>query len=705
MGSEKTIVDKQGNLRWSHWSLKHKPLDSPFGFSSQMDGALDIQLVGFHANSQRLYEGRYPFIVTELGAGSVSLEELAFAAPFGESGFDVVQIQGTNSGPKPLVIELDLSGKDRNLPAHVKDGILLTREGSIVVRVEGESLALSSKENGLVLICRWTIPPHSTKALWLKRPYERASVSISGTELLERAKQLWQKIWSGGLQIDLPEKELTDFFYSSLAYVLILSEYDAAHDLWLLDGPGGYRQFWGRGEYFQARALDLTDHLDLARQSVEHALHIQMDDGEWDGPPISGWPSWDNIGGNAGAAWDYYLFSRDREWLARIYPHLLAAARWIHYHREETQFEDADIPQAAKPIRRQIPWSCRPEPDPPRKPGEKPYWAGLLPWSYGDSGLPEGHAFAHNYFALYAVECARRAAEVLGKKVDVAELAKEYEDYRSAILDDIARSVKLEKQGPPFLPAMPTYPEAAISQSFLAVYPTELFSPKDPLISGLLTRMERSERQGLPTNMAWLGPSGVWPGESMNVAETYLRRGDVEKTVDMLIAALNHSYSTNVWKEEIRVDKTLPRACTNESSHKELDNQMGTGDMPEAWANANLVNLIRDMLLREDNGKLILLSGIPAKWVDPGEAITVSNAPTSFGTAVSFHLTYPNQHKMILEVSSSKRPVDIVVHFPLDSKRRVTGIFVNGRQAIPYAGPTVHANGIQARTVIEIEFQ
>src|SRR5579875_1155389 len=91
-----------------------------------------------------------------------------------------------------------------------------------------------------------------------------------------------------------------------------------------------------------------------------------------------------------------------QEWLARIYPHLLAAARWIHYHREETQFEDADIPQAAKPIRRQIPWSCRPEPDPPRKPGEKPYWAGLLPWSYGDSGLPEGHAFAHNYFALYA---------------------------------------------------------------------------------------------------------------------------------------------------------------------------------------------------------------------------------------------------------------------------------------------------------------
>ena len=35
MGSHKTIVDKQGDLKWSQWSLKRKPLDTPIGFSSQ----------------------------------------------------------------------------------------------------------------------------------------------------------------------------------------------------------------------------------------------------------------------------------------------------------------------------------------------------------------------------------------------------------------------------------------------------------------------------------------------------------------------------------------------------------------------------------------------------------------------------------------------------------------------------------------------
>lgn len=43
MGSHKTIVDKSGSLKWSQWSLKRKPLDTPIGFSSQMDGALAIE--------------------------------------------------------------------------------------------------------------------------------------------------------------------------------------------------------------------------------------------------------------------------------------------------------------------------------------------------------------------------------------------------------------------------------------------------------------------------------------------------------------------------------------------------------------------------------------------------------------------------------------------------------------------------------------
>jgi hypothetical protein len=454
MGSTKTIVDKNGNLHWSHWSLKSKPLDSPFGFSNQMDGALDIRAllvpksgvaIPFQAQNQSLYKSRFPFVVTSSTAGSIRLEELAFAVEAGGQGFDVVRLQVTNPGIESATLEVQLSGKLRNLAGHARESALITHNGYMVVATEDNGAEFASKENGLVLACRWTIPARSTADLWLKRPYDfapsRSRLSFkSGPALLEEAEQSWQAIWKKGIRISLPQKELEDFFYSSFAYVLILTEYDAAGDLWILDGPGGYRQFWGRGEYFQARALELLGYLDLARQSVEHAFHIQMDDGEWDGPPISGWPSWDNIGGNAGAAWDYYIFSHDREWLSKGYPHLLAAARWIRDHREESELEDSEAPNAAKPTRRDIPWSCKPETNPPRKPGEKPYWYGLLPWSYGDSGLPEGHSFPHNFLALYAVQCAVRSATELGYKEDAAWLSKEFDDYKSAILTSIERS-------------------------------------------------------------------------------------------------------------------------------------------------------------------------------------------------------------------------------------------------------------------------
>ncbi len=61
MGSHKTIVDKQGDLKWSQWSLKRKPLDTPIGFSDQMDGELAIQAFAgtdpLKVSSQQLYRG------------------------------------------------------------------------------------------------------------------------------------------------------------------------------------------------------------------------------------------------------------------------------------------------------------------------------------------------------------------------------------------------------------------------------------------------------------------------------------------------------------------------------------------------------------------------------------------------------------------------------------------------------------------------
>ena len=709
MGSRKTVVDMRGNLKWSQWSLKRRELDSPIGFSDQMDGELAIQpsaitadgtSIAFAMTGQRLYDERYPFILSQLSAGEMKLQELAFAAdpdartgtlPASDSGahaLDLVRLTFTN--PTTLVAKfcLELSGRNRNLPGHVVGHALITHGGEDVALLDAGSQTTVSAMNGdLSLVACFSVPAHGQKVLWLRVPYDWPATknseltSFPNNELLNKAVAQWDGLWARGTQIDIPQKELDDFYKASVAYTLILTEYDAQGDLWVLDGPAVYRQYWGRGEYFQARALEVAGYLEPARESVEHPFHIQNDDGEWDGPPVSGWPAWDNTGGNIAAAWDYYLYTRDKKWLAKAYPHMLAASKWIQNHREETELEDVDtVPLGARPIRRMISSKCRPEPHPPLQPGEKTYWYGLLPWSYGDSGLPEGHSYSHNFLAAYAVQDTAKAARELDHPGDAQWLDKEFADYKTSIEDSIRRSVKLETISPPYLPAMPTYPEGAYSQTFLAVYPTGLYSPEDPLVNGLLTRMEREEKQGLPTNVAWAGTAGVWPGEAMNMAETYLLRGNVQQTVDMMLAALNHTYTTDVFKEEILVDVTLPRAC--ETPHSKHTDMQGTGDQPEAWGSANYINLLRDMLLREQDGTVHLMAGLPSAWIIPGQSVRVNRAPVTSGGEVSYKLQFVSAHHMEMQVAASQ-PTQFALHLPVDVEH-VVAVWVDGK-TVPIA--------------------
>ena len=438
MGSHKTIVDKEGNLKWSQWSLKRKPLDTPIGFSSQLDGELAIEafagVTPLKVSGQELYQGRYPFVASQLEGGGLGLEELAFAVDpnaqdgrlpdrnSGARGVDVVRLRFRNDGAAPADAVLKLSGKERNLPGHATGQSLVTNSGEDVALVtDAAGAALSQEDGGLTLALRVSVPAHGERILWIELPYEWSATRNGELPrencetLLKKAVAQWDDLWARGTQVEFPQKELSDFYYSSIAYVLILTEYDAQGGLWALDGPAVYRQYWGRGEYFQARAMEVAGYLE-PRESVEHGFRIMNDDGEWDGPPTSGWPAWDNSGGNAGAVWDYYLYTRDKKWLEQAYPYLLRASVWIREHREETTLEGVkDVPAGARPVKRLISSKCRPEPEPQLKPGEKTYWYGLLPWSYGDSGLPEGHSYSHNFLAAYAEKVTGEAAEDLGE--------------------------------------------------------------------------------------------------------------------------------------------------------------------------------------------------------------------------------------------------------------------------------------------------
>jgi hypothetical protein len=224
LGSHKTTVEKNGSLKWSQWSLKRRELDSPIGFSAQMDGDLAIEPfveeTAMKSGAQTLYKARYPFVVTEFAGGNVKLEELAFSAdpdadvtrmPTAESGakgLDVVRLVFTNDGTAPKRIVLKLSGRERNLPGHVEGAALITHAGEDVALVSDTGVQLTSEDSGLTLAVRGTLGAKESKTVWVRLPYEWSATrnsevsTLSGEGLLAKAVAQWDGIWARGAHPD-----------------------------------------------------------------------------------------------------------------------------------------------------------------------------------------------------------------------------------------------------------------------------------------------------------------------------------------------------------------------------------------------------------------------------------------------------------------------------------------------------------------------
>jgi hypothetical protein len=185
------------------------------------------------------------------------------------------------------------------------------------------------------------------------------------------------------------------------------------------------------------------------------------------------------------------------------------------------------------------------------------------------------------------------------------------------------------------------------------------------------------------------------------MSETYLLRDDVKKNAAMLVAALNHSYTTNVFKEEILTDVTKDRAC--DTPHSKRENMEGTGDMPEAWGNANAVDLLRDMLVQErtdapatveSKTTLHLLAGLPPEWIGkPGDIVSVERTPTTLGTVVSVKATR-TKDGLKVEIDPGTRVTETFVHVPLPERTRLAAGTVD-RKEIPMSAMKLSPSGEQ----------
>lgn len=112
--------------------------------------------------------------------------------------------------------------------------------------------------------------------------------------------------------------------------------------------------------------------------------------------------------------------------------------------------------------------------------------------------------------------------------------------------------------------------------------------------------------------------------------------------------------------------------------------------MPHGWATAELFLLLRDSLLFEDCGRLVLLAGVPPAWFEDPAGLELEGLPTHFGPC-SLKLQ-PQNGEMVLTLGETcKPPGGYVLRLPTESEAVVTvdgvpAACVDGRDCILPAG-------------------
>lgn len=400
----------------------------------------------------------------------------------------------------------------------------------------------------------------------------------------------WRAQTDRGLRLVLPDDRLAEAVAAARRHLLLLHD---GHEI--TPGPATYHRFWFRDATYLLGALDRCGHHVEVAQTLASYPERQRNDG--------------------------FFFSQRHEWDANGAALVTLAEHWRL--TRDTRLVDALVGPVAKGVH----WIER------KRHGRKgrrddPAVAGLLP-----AGVSAEHLGPFDYFYwddFWGVAGLRAGAELL-RAVDQPEAADDAERFAAAMWADVEASLAstAERLGTSAIPAGPRrHLDSGAIGSLVACAPLGLLPADDPRIAATAEVIrERFTLDGGRAFYQAISHSGLGTYLTMQLAAVELRAGD-RRCLDRLAWLLEVATPTWTWPEAIHPQ--IAGGCMGDGHH--------------GWASAELVNFVRDLLVREveapegAGGALALSSLVPEGWY--GQGWEVHDAPTAAGRlsyAVRWH--------------------------------------------------------------------
>jgi len=392
-------------------------------------------------------------------------------------------------------------------------------------------------------------------------------VPLKGRECGRCKPESWSQSISAACSLAGAESH-TQFLYDAAIRTLVLFSPGTVYA-----GPYTYRRFWIRDAVFVCSALINAGLLGRAQEVLVSILRHQNTAGYF----LSQHGEWDS---NGQVLWALRRFCA----VSGGYP----SADWL------------------KAVRKGAEWIVR-----KRTPsGSGQRHGGLLP-----PGFSAEHLGPNDYYYwddFWAVGGLRGAADLLGQAGE-SSLAGAYREAAADLLKCTEQSLAASGDGSQAMPASPNRRlDSGAIGSLAAGYPLQLWPEKDARL------VETADYLFLHHRMHGafyhdIIHSGINPYLSLHLAQVLLRAGD-PRGLDVGEAVARHASSTGQWPEAIH--PFLKTGCMGDGQH--------------TWAAAEWVNFVRSCFVREEDGVLVLCSGLDKRWFGQ-ETLRFGRAPTQWG--------------------------------------------------------------------------
>lgn len=467
--------------------------------------------------------------------------------------------------------------------------------------------------------------------------------------VLEETRRFWEGYLAEGTQIRVPEPRVMDAYRAWLAYNAIdvdrVGDYYQAHD-----GSGFYEEVYGYSAARYAWVLDLYGRHTEAAEILRQLRSTQTPEGL-----IEQNFGLTDTGTYLLAVAEHYQLTGDDVWLRDYLPSVAAACKWLTDHRAASRSRDPRVD-------------------------------GLIKHrSYCDYWQPV-YGYLHNCYCCVGMERVAVALRMAGLADAAEPIAREAAAYRS----DIERSMRA----------------ATVTRDGRRILPME------PDTQRLLRDADYDSRDyyGLvASSLLEIGFLAPESRDARDVRRFLLECGGIRMGTSEFQGGIDHAYGYGYLEQVLACGDperyllgfytALAYGMTRETFSSVECTQVTTGEnaptLPHLYSGTQQLLMLRTMLVREEGKRLVLLSGVPRPWLEDGEEIEVTDAPTPFGPVDLRVRSRAAAGWITVDITppAGERASGIALHLRHPDGKPISSVVVNGRSWRAFSGQVIDLPG------------